>query len=223
MTATARAFDGQTINTGLPVPEVFYVFVNQNHPVTWHNFQLTGRFASAAMTAASMDPQFLLRYLDGSADYTPFLPNPSACPAISAFGVSLTAPYAVEYDAESFRRRFSPLFPSRFSAVYAFGDMESCEKASAMYHWPLASVVPFKLADLPYTRVARVNMEHVSVARAAYSSSTVRDPDAIWRAYWEGAATVAHWLPAAGGGRVEHTTDELWEYLIDGILVRADR
>jgi len=223
MTSPFIAFDGRTINTGVKVPEVLYVFVNRFHPVTWHNIEITGQFSSAAISGATMEPKYLEQYLNGTADYTPFLPNQQAFPALSMFGAGVVSQYAVEYDAESYRRRHCRLYPSRFSAVYAFGDMETCATVSARYHWPLSSVMPFRLQELPITRIARVNMEHISVARDAYRLSTVGDQDAVWQAYWSGAEVVTHNVPAAGGARQDLTSGVIWEYLVDGILVRADR
>ena len=40
---------GRLMNLDEAVPSEFFIFVNQLHPITCHNFNLSGRFVSAGI------------------------------------------------------------------------------------------------------------------------------------------------------------------------------
>jgi hypothetical protein len=195
------------------LPETVYAFVNRANPMVWHNYELIGSLISVSVTPG---------WDDSSEQVLPYIANPNSnLTFVSPFLVSSLAPWGVELDAERVRRVVAPGAPSRLSCIYAFGSLADCEKASHLYGWPLEEVRPFQIASGPATRIARVNMQIVSLARAAYSRGGL-DPDsvdALWRAYWSGESNMIWETPLPPPnlrGRIESGC--LWEYLIHGRL-----
>lgn len=204
----------------MTLPDTFYVFVNEAIPVVAHNIQTTGRILSAAAAGWS-DPEFAAKYRANEIDWLPFVPNPQATRWLSFFGANLVTSYGIEYGAEMTRRRAFPNCPSRLSAFYAFGDRESAAEATRQYGWPEGSVREFRLVPHPLTRVARCNMEIVSLARyaSAISSLDEQTQERIWTSYWSGEGDITLELPGMPpGGRQERHSGELWEFLIDGSI-----
>ena len=206
----------------MELPETFYVFVNESVPAVAHNLRFTRRISSAAAAGWS-DPDFVTKYLKNEVDWLPFAPNPAMTTWLSFFGANLIATYGIEYWAEMTRRRAFPDRPSRLSAIYAFGDRENAAEATRRYGWPSGSVQEFRLVPLPLplTRVARCNMEIVSLARYASTVSSLDEQtqDAIWTSYWSGEGDIVLDLPGLplGERQVRHS-GELWEFLIDGAI-----
>jgi hypothetical protein len=210
------------LNKNEAIPEVFYIFVNQLNPMTEHNFKLVGQFSSGAFGGID-DADFLKKYVEGSVRYLPYEPCQMDQRAISPFLSTAINEYRVEYDAELFRERHANLLPSRLSALYAFGDYESCTKVNLKYGWPLASVQRFRLKPHPLNRVAKVNMEHISLARYAYRTASLEDVEALWHSYWRGDSNCSVSLPAPGFTRKTYESDTVWEYLIEGMVEHLDR
>lgn len=208
------------------VPTELFVFVNFSNPITEHNFKFTKQFWSSMATCAATDPASFVPYFSGEKGVFPFLPNDNFNIPYSPFCLNSVSSYRVEYDAELFRLEVSKFSPSRLSAVYAFGDLDSCKKASAMYGWDMRTVRKFKLRLdderlTNITRVAKVNMEIISLARYAYAVSMLQDEtlDAIWKTYWSGGGEIELDLPDVAGKRNKCKSGIMWEYLIDGVLV----
>lgn len=209
----------------MEIPIYYYIFINSSLPVTHANLSITKTFASSAYTEAKMDASFKEKYLAGAVDYLPFIPNQGRdLRSFSPFCLNVMNDYRVEYDAELVRRRFFPLAPSRLSAVYAFADYETCQRVSEKYGWSLGSVHRFALIWNELVRVLRVNMEIVSLARKAYSISSLSDDTVktIWKHYWSGSADIDMELPTADFKREVFSSGVIWEYLIEGQLVRID-
>jgi hypothetical protein len=210
------------------IPDVFYVFVNMLDPRCFHNVTATKRLTSAAMESASLSRSFRAKYLDGSADYFPFVHSKPDCVTISAFCRSAVNDYVVEYQAELVRRKFFPLLPSRFSAVFAFGDRETCEAADAKYHWGLDSVREFRLQRDSLTRICRVNMEIISLMRGAGRRAffNEKETESVSSHYWRGGGSLAAEVPAVENGkevRKTYPSGVIWEYLIEGALELIDK
>jgi hypothetical protein len=220
----------------------YYVFVNRAGFQTRHNLDNTGAFVSAGFAAAA--PEALPRgmimayapspgapqgraakqaYIEGSMDYLQFLPNPSYIGFLTPFVSGVINEYRIEYDAELARRRFAPQSPSRLSAIYAFADLASCKLASSNWGWPMSEVEKFRLVPHPLNRVARVNMQIVSLARYAYprGSWSSQDISQIWRAYWSGDGEIELAVPVDGQSVESRKSGVLWESLIDGVLTRV--
>jgi hypothetical protein len=209
------------------IPDIFYVFCNTADLGCWHDLQFTHSITSAGI-AACQDAAFLKTYQDGTADYFPFVPNSGRSTGFTSFfSAALTAEYRVEYDVERIRRMEFSRAPSRFSCVFAFGALEDCQKASQIYRWNIQEVRRFRLVDHRLNRVARVNMDVVSLMRSGYrkGSWTEDRSIAIWRHYWSGAEGLSIDIPAVENDRPTRramSVGTLWEYLIEGRLELID-
>lgn len=212
-------------------PRYYYIFCNLLNPLTLHNLRFTKGFASAgagswAISKMQEGDTFWQSYEDGTANYLPFQPSertPKQAKAISPFQINVTAEYRVEHDAELYRHANKPLFPSRFSAIYAFGDWESCQAVADKYGWDLQSVRVFKLEPAPFNRVCKVNMEVVSLARDAYrtASFSAEEINKIWHHYWNGGGDMQLEY-MKGNTRNTVSTGVIWEYLIEGRVNKVD-
>lgn len=204
------------LNLQSPVPELFHIFVDQYNPVTVHNFTFTKTFTSAAYANCALDKSFLEKYLNGTAKYAFYEPCERDVQTLSPYCLTIINDYRVEYDAEYFRKKYYPLYPSRFSAIFAFGDYETCQKVANKYNWNLDSVKKFKSIDNPLTRVIKVNMEIVSLSRRAYKVSSLDEKtiESIWKSYWEGSGDIAMELPGTGFKREICHSGEIFEYYI---------
>lgn len=202
-------------------PEDFLIFVDQGNLVAQHNYRFTktfsSRFADRLYTVEGRQS------LDaGEIDPMPFAPNPRADPSLSPFALKAMNDYRVEWDAELARRAFTPRAPSRMSAVFAFGDRESCEAVNQAYGWPLESVRRFRLVDADHSRVVRVNMEVVSLMRATYPRAAWAPEDLhhIWRHYWTGGPELTVQTPDPRNAQswTNWSCGVVWEYLIEGVV-----
>lgn len=201
------------------MPEFFYIFVSESYIETYNNFQNTGTFTSSALPLALANPEFRIKYESGTASYHPFEPCDMDCKIISPYLLTATNDYRVEYDAEYVRRKYFPKFPSRFSAVYAFGDLETCQRVSQIHKWNISTVHKFKLLPNPLNRVIRVNMEIVSLARYAYRHSSFQSIEELWSVYWSGKDKIAVSMPTRDDNMKTLSTETIWEYLIEGVLI----
>jgi hypothetical protein len=156
------------------LPDWVYVFVDPNNVMAVMNLKITGQYTSSAL-AAMEDERFASAYVDGSADFLPFVPNESASTGfMSPFVVSTINDYRVEYDAELTRRASFKDAPSRLSGIFAFDSIEACEEVSRRFGWHLEQVQRFRPTTV--LRAARVNMEIVSLARFAYGRAMLWAP-----------------------------------------------
>jgi len=209
----------QLINIQESAPEIFYIFVSQTNLMAQHNLKFTKQFSSGTVFDWS-NPEFVERYNNGAVDYLPFIINQNkTCHVLSAFENSITAEYRVEYNAEMQRYLHFNLCPSRLSAIYAFGSYSECETVSKKYGWDLSSVRQFQIIDSPLTRIAKVNMEIVSLDRYAQRISMCDGPtiEVTWAAYWKGMSGIEVELPTVEGRQV-FRSGLIWEYLIEGVV-----
>jgi len=208
------------INIDEEVPSEFFIFVNKLNPMTYHNFNLIGQFSSGAFSSTSLGGEYLQKYLNGKFRYLPYEPARMDAMMLSPYFLTAINDYRIEYDAEVYREKHYSLYPSRLSAIYAFSDYEACTSVNKKYGWPLAEVHRFKLLDHPLNRVAKVNMEHVSLARQAYKVSKLQDVDRLWAGYWSGFDEIILELPSTNFKREQYNSGVIWEYLIEGIVER---
>lgn len=200
-------------------PSEVYIFVNQLHPMVRWNFNINGRFQSGGCSSAT-SPQGLQHYVEGKLNFCPFVPRDLGNVSPSPYCLSAISDYWIEYDADYWRERVNRLFPSRLSAVFAFGDLESCRLVCTKYGWPIDQVHKFKIGDwrigdLSLTRIVKVNMEIVSLLRMAFSRSCLQDTESVWRHYWSGGDKATVRIPDG-----EFQCETIWEYLIDGYVDR---
>jgi hypothetical protein len=207
------------LNLNEEIPKVFFVFVNFNNHITKHNLEITKGFSSGAVGQIEITNS-LQKYLDGNIDYLPFIPNPN-CELISPsmFNINITSEYITEYNCELYRRYNHKIFPSRFSAIFAFGEYETCVKVSKKYGWDINTVRKFKLEPTPLNRVIKVNMEIISTMRHAECVSMIdqNNHNLNWKEYWTGGGEIQTGLPTVKGTTF-FNSDIIWEYLIEGRL-----
>ncbi len=204
------------------VQNEFYVFIDQCRPITVLNLKDTKCFTSAAYSNCSLDPNFLKKYLEGNVDYFPFIPHEKDLKIISPYCLTAINNYRLEYDAELCRKCYYPKYPSRLSSIFAFGDYETCKKVDRKYDgWGLSTVKKFRLDFDNLTRVIKVNMEIVSLMRAAYIRGFFDDgtKNDVWKNYWNGTGDIDLELPDVESERKIYPSGEIFEYLIEGKLV----
>ena len=202
------------------LPTDFYIFVNMQNVVTKHNIDNTKSIFSGAFGQLSLGDDFSTKYLEGTVDYLPFVPNKdSDASMISMFNNNITSEYRTEYNCELHRKFNNPKYPSRLSACYAFGDYETCVEVSKKHNWNLSTVRKFTLLPSLYNRVVKVNMEIVSLERTAnrISMTSQQTQNSIWSSYWNGIGNIKLELPTVDG-RKEFNSGVIWEYLIEGRL-----
>jgi hypothetical protein len=215
----------QLINSTENIPEEFYVFVNLSSFITKNNYENSKTFNSAAFGELSMGGDILEKYIKGTINYLPFTPNPDrSLHSVSPFHNSITADYRTEYNVEIARQYNYPLYPSRLSATYAFGDYNSCLEVNRKYGWDLSTVKRFILRPSPLNRVAKVNMEIISLERYASRVSMLDQNTCnfIWQHYWTGQGNMQMELPTLDMKREVYNSGVLWEYLIEGSITGID-
>ena len=172
------------------------------------------------MGAIDAFPEFRKDYINGTATYLPFETAEPSCKALSIYTFGVINNYRIEYDAEQYRLAYCPLYPSRLSAVYAFGDYESCIAVNRKYGWNLSEIREFTLVPHPLTRIAKLNMEIVSLARQSYMNLPInRDLiHEIWKNYWSGNNDTR--IEAYNETKCEVLAESgvIWEYLIEGFV-----
>lgn len=201
------------------IPETFYIFCNTLNLVTYHNLKYGKSFSSAGFVEAHLNEESKKRYLDGTATYLPYERTQPSVNTVSPFMLTAMNEYRIEHDAEHVRIKYFPKLPSRMSAVYAFGDMETCREVSNKWGWSLESVKEFKLVPNELNRVIKVNMEVVSLARGVYkgASWSLEDIENIWKHYWSGNGNLSLDIPEKEFRKVV-SSGITWEYLIEGHL-----
>lgn len=208
-------------NSDESIPDVFYIFTNTSNLITKHNLQATKGFTSGSIGEILAREELQKKYFDGTLDYYQYIPNPQPdIGGMSMYALNATTEYRIEYNCEGHRKTCedAKFFPSRLSALYAFGDYESCEGVSQKYNWSLDSVKKYRLLNLPFTRVAKVNMEIISLMRTVERQASWGHEEQvkIWHHYWMGGANIDLELPTDGGDFERISSGVIWEYLIEG-------
>lgn len=220
------------INMDEDRPEVFYVFIGLGNSIyskiNYHNYKINNSLISGGFKNLEISNIDINDFIMGNITYAPFIPNSTTFLSPTSHLMNVINSYQVEYILEFYRKQE---YPSRFSCLYAFGDYESCEKASRLYPkmFDLSKVKKFKLkitnTDLDKCiKVAKCNMEIVTRMWNCDVSSF--DKDSISRisyAYWNGTGQVATESQNIEDGLYSQTiSDVLYEYLIEGILEEVD-
>ncbi len=220
------------INMDEDCPKVFYVFIGLGNSIyskiNYHNYKINNSLISGGFKNLEISNIDINDFIMGNITYAPFIPNSTTFLSPTSHLMNVINSYQVEYILEFYRKQE---YPSRFSCLYAFGDYESCEKASRLYPriFDLSKVKKFKLkitnTDLDKCiKVAKCNMEIVTRMWNCDVSSF--DKDSISRisyAYWDGTGQVATERKNIEDGLFSQTiSDVLYEYLIEGILEEVD-
>lgn len=202
----------------------YFVFINFENPITKYNLQITGEILSASYASVVNDSNLAEIYLQGTINYLPFVINEQySINFLSFYQHNAITNYRIEYDAEMRRFLSFPHLPSRLSAVYAFATKEDCRKVNRIYLWDLNSVRRFTLHQDEFTKVARVNMQVISLMRSKYPFGSFSDKDIehIWTHYWSGGGNLEIESPTvqpSANIRPKINSGEIWEYLIEGRL-----
>lgn len=201
------------------IPKIFYIFCDTHNLVTYHNLKYGKSFSSAGFVEAHFNEDSKKRYLEGTATYLPYERTQPSVNTISPFMLTAMNEYRIEHDAEHVRLKYFPQLPSRLSAVYAFGDIDTCREVSDKWGWDLSSVKQFELVPNELNRVVRVNMEVVSLARGVYKGATwgIEEIENIWKHYWSGNDNLSPEIPDKESRRIV-SSGVIWEYLIEGQL-----
>jgi len=216
-----------TDNTNEPLPEIFYVFLHFDGSsiydwVNKHNYSLRKELRSSGLNNLS-DPDMAMAFISGDIDYLPFVRNNDyvtrAVP--SSFVLKIMSNYHVEHELEIHRKLHYKTFPSRLSALYAFGSFDDCMQTVKKYGWDKSKIRRFRLSDLTPFRVVKVNMEIVSLLRATPLMVTnTEDKDNVFDAYWKGQGNITVDIPVDGRRETRRRIDSgtIYEYLIEGVL-----
>lgn len=213
----------QLINVDEVCPTEFYIFISQSNLITKHNLEVSGSLSSGAF-CSFLDTEFKEKYISGKAKYLPYIIDSSMdMRCINPFCLSTINNYRVEFDAEKFREINLPTYPSRLSAIFAFGDIDSCYHVMEKYkddNWDINTIKKFKLVGNQLNRVAKVNMEHVSLARLAYKNGMMSEGEKnkLWNGYWSSVGNISMEIPTSITTREVFETGIIWEYLIDGTV-----
>lgn len=201
------------------IPAELFIFTNLMNPITKLNLDNTKGFTSGTLPFIN-DENSIQQYMEGNINYLPFIKNKQKTfGSLSMFCVNVINDYRVEYDAELCRMYKFPTYPSRFSSIFAFGDYESCIEVSINHRWDINSVKKFKIIEHPLTRVVKVNMEIVSLARGLYNCAMFSKDEInnLWRAYWEGDGNFSCEIPDLNSKDKKRLDSGVtYEYLIEG-------
>lgn len=217
------------LNINENAPEIFYIFIGQGKSIysqiNFHNYNLSKTIISSGFEGIFAQQDKIKDFIDGNIVYAPFIPNRTTLTIPSSHSMTVVNGYNTEYILEYIRANNYKKYPSRFSCVYAFGDFESCKKASEWYKWDLNNVRKFKLKKSnnildSCIKIVKCNMEIVT--RMWNCDIATFDRDSINRianAYWNGYGQVAtEQQDVENGLYIQKVSDVLYEYLIEGIL-----
>lgn len=209
-------------------PETFYIFIGLGDTIyskiNYHNYLLNKMLISGGFRNLEISNIDINDFIKGNITYAPFVPNKTTFYSPTSHMMKVINSYQTEYILEFHRKKE---YPSRFSCLYAFGDYESCEKASKLYPkiFDLSKVKKFKIkitnTELDRCiKVAKCNMEIVTrMWNCDISSFEDKSITALSNAYWHGIGQIATERQNIEDGLYTQTIDGiLYEYLIEGIL-----
>ncbi len=220
----------KTLNTNEDVPDIFYIFLHHDRMwiLKW-NYRLTKTLTSASIANTFFDTDKRMKFISGSVDYLPFIPNPDVdMQSPSSFSLREVSEYTVDYNAELYRRGHEETkkYPSRFGCLYAFGSLSDAKEAADKWNFDMSDLVKFKLNTASPARVVKVNMQVISqmwkIGNAASFSPETNEQ--IWTHYWSGGGELPLEVPNLKTGKGSEVINYgvIWEYLIDGQLEPID-
>lgn len=177
------------------------------------------------------DTSKIIDFINGNINYAPYVPVKPTLTAPSSHQLAVLNGYTTEYALERYRYNNFKTYPSRFSCLYAFGDMESCELASKWMNWDLTKVKKFKLHDFKKdnpnlsilneaVKVCKCNMDIVTYMwNHNIQFLTIEESDKMCKYYWTGQGAIAtETQDIETENRITTNSGVLFEYLIEGIL-----
>lgn len=217
------------------VPEIFYIFIGQGRTsysqANYHNYKLTKKLISAGFESVLIDNSKFIDFVNGDIFYAPYVPAKTTLNVPSSHLLAVVNGYTTEYALERYRYNNFKTYPSRFSCLYAFGDMESCKLASKWHNWDMSKVKKFKLHDFSKDnpnlsflnnaiKVCKCNMDIVTYMwNHDIQSFPIEESDKICKHYWIGGGAIAtEKQDIDTGNTIITNSGVLNEYLIEGFL-----
>lgn len=223
------------MNVEEKVPEIFYIFIGQGKNLSsqanYCNYELTNKLISSGFASIMSDSSKIIDFINGNISYVPYVPAKLTLNVLSSHHLAVVNGYTTEYALERYRINNFKTYPSRFSCLYAFGDMKSCELASKWHNWDLAKVKKFKLHDFEKDnpnlsilnnaiKVCKCNMDIVTYMwNHDIQHFSIEESDKICEHYWTGKGIIATEMQdIKTGNKITTNSGVLNEYLIEGIL-----
>ena len=216
------------LNIDEEAPNEFYVFVglgkSMSSRANYHNYKLSKKIMSSGIINLTFKTEKKQDFINGDITYAPFVPNKTTFDSPTSHLLGVINGYQVEYILEYYRPKKCP---SRFSCVYAFGDYESCVKASQLYKdmFDLSKVKKFRLKTdnqelKECTKIAKCNMQIVTLMwKSEITTFGAEGIESMAKAYWNGKGEVfTERQSIDDGAYYRDRSDVLYEYLIEGVL-----
>jgi len=210
------------MNCDADCPSEVYLFSNRLSIATQRARKETGHIASGAFVKLG-DPDILAKYDAGTLKYLPFVRAAADKIGFSPYFLAPVNDYRIEHDCELVRAHRYPLYPSLFSAIFAFGDFDTCLEVHNKYRrsWPMESVKKCRLIPNPRNRVVRVNLEYHSIARQIYKlpGVPVAEIARFWDEYWSGNRRISFdFFTNPAHPKHHFEAGCFWNYIIEGDL-----
>ncbi len=208
------------MNCEAEYPQEFFLFSNRLSIATQRARRDSKRVSSGAFSSLG-DPELAAKYDAGTLKYLPYVRAANDKINNSPYFLAPTNDYRIEHDCELVRAHRYPQYPSRFSAVFTFGDYETCQEVHGKYRrsWPMESVKKCRLIENPRNRVVRVNIEYLTVARQIYKLPGVQVADIarFWDEYWSGNRRISFDFVTNPAHPTHHfEAGCFWNYIIEG-------
>lgn len=205
------------------LPLKFFIFCNNNYTVQY-NLQIVKSLTSAGIASSSIDEENLNKYITGELTFSFYSERQDGI-CISPYVTTL---YKKENNEnvilweerlEQARLERYKYRPSRFFAIMAFSDLETCHAVSEIYEWDIKELREFVLIPSSLNKVSRHDMEIISVMRYYNCKETPREVlNAMCDNYWSGTPglhKVYEKYPPVDPPLIRKP---IWEWLIEGRL-----
>ncbi len=218
------------LNTGEEIPNEFYIFVRDTGgilgQINYNNYKISKSIISGGFKNLLIHSDKIKDFINGDIDYAPFVLNKTTFSSPTSHLLDVVNRYNVEYTLECLRPK---TYPSRFSCIYAFGNYESCKKASYLHGWKLENLKKFRIVNMDETlnkciKIVKCNMDIVTTMwNNNISGFPEKDIEMVINAYWNGIGKICvGQMNLANGLYTYKDSDEIYEYLIEGILEEID-
>lgn len=185
-------------------PEYYYIFMNRNHDsifnqACYNNYLLTKRVITNGIETIFFDKAKFEDFANGNIICLPFIRNDISIQSTSPFMFRVINRYNIEHNLEYFRQTNYKSFPSRFSGIYAFGDIKSCKEISDGRKWKGEDVRKFKLADEvvnKYAKIVKRNFKMISLLEHIdLPIFPIEEQEKIYSHYWNGKGNLEVIVP----------------------------
>lgn len=229
----------KTINTGEKIPDEFYIsLIYENNfmldQLNRANYINTKKIKSTGFNNVFIEEKREL-FRTGDINYLP-LATEIMTESLSPFIMKTSdrynrepnilniQNYNVELDMELIRQKYYKKYPSRFSGIFAFGDVETCKKVCLKHGWDLNTFKKFKLIDSgefnDYRKVGKFNMDIISLLKDQYIHVLPKKQDELINNYWRCSEEVKdiEIYNTITCNKEQFNIETIYEYVIEGIL-----